>query len=78
MFYFSALTQMTMDQQFHSVTYFDANAADVGLLAAHVGKQDILGLQVTVDDSFAVEDAHSSSNLLEENPQSFFSQSPLS
>lgn len=61
-----------------AVTYFDANATDGGLLAAHIRQQDILGLQVTVDDSFAVEDAHGGSNLLKENPQCFFSQGPLS
>lgn len=54
---------------FNSVTYFDADATDVGLLAACIRQQDVLRFQVTVDDSFAVEYAHGSSNLLEENSQ---------
>lgn len=60
------------------ITYFDADATDVGLLATSIRQQDVLGLQVTVDDSFAVEDAHGGSDLLEENPQCVFSQRPLS
>lgn len=61
----------------NSVTYFDADATDVGLLASHIRQQDVLGFQVTVDDAFAVEDAHGSSNLLEKNSQCVFSQRPL-
>ena len=60
-----------------SFTYFDADATDVGPLTARVRQQDVLWFQVTVDDSFAAEDAHSRSNLLEENPQGVFSQSPF-
>lgn len=43
-----------------SVTYFDADAADIGLLAACIRQKDVLGFQVTVYDSLAVEDAHGS------------------
>lgn len=60
------------------VTYFDANAADVGLLAPSVRQQDVLGLQVAVDDAFAVEDAHGCGDLLEENSQRVLPQRPLS
>lgn len=59
-------------------TYFDANAADVGLLASSVRQQDVLGLQVAVDDAFAVEDAHGGGDLLEENPQRVLPQRPFS
>lgn len=61
-----------------SITYFDADATDVGLLAAQVRQQDVLRFQVAVDDAFAVEDAHGSSNLLQENPQCVLSQCALS
>lgn len=60
------------------LTYFDANAADVGLLASGVGQQDVLRFQVAVDDAFAVEDAHGSGDLLEENSQRVLSQRPFS
>lgn len=60
-----------------SVTYFDADAVDAGLLAARVRQQDVLRLEVAVDDPFAVEDAHSRRYLLEEHSQRVFSQGPL-
>lgn len=60
------------------LTDFDANAADVGLLASGVRQQDVLRFQVAVDDAFAVEDAHGSSDLLEENSQRVLSQRPFS
>lgn len=62
---------------FPSLTYFDADATDVGLLAAGVRQQDVLRLQVAVDDSFAVEDAHGRSYLLEEDSQRVLPQRPL-
>lgn len=62
---------------FPSLTYFDSDATDVGLFAPCVRQQDILRLQVTVDDSFVVEDAHGSSDLLQEHPQCLFSQGSL-
>ena len=58
-------------------TYFDAGATDAGLLAAHIGEQDVLRLEVAVDDSFAVEDAHGGRYLLQEHPQRVLSQRPL-
>lgn len=60
------------------VTDFDANATDVGLLASGVRQQDVLRFQVAVDDAFAVEDAHGSGDLLEENSQRVLSQRPFS
>lgn len=60
------------------LTYFDADAANVGLLATCVRQQNVLGLQISVDDAFAVEDAHGSSDLLEEDPQRVLSERPLS
>ena len=60
-----------------AVTYFDADAADAGLPAAHVGQQNVLGLEVAVDDPLAVQDAHGGCNLLQEDPQGVFSQGPL-
>lgn len=68
---------MTILFYFPPLTYFDADAADVGLLAASVRQQDVLRLQVAVDDSFAVEDAHGRSYLLEEDSQRVLPQRPL-
>lgn len=60
------------------LTYFDANATDVGLLASGIRQQDVLRFQVAVDDAFAVEDAHGCGDLLEENSQRVLSQRPFS
>lgn len=46
------------------VTYFDADAVQAGLLAPHVGQQDVLRLEIPVDDALAVEDAHGGGDVL--------------
>lgn len=85
---FTATSRLASKQSIHASTppprndldrtYFNANSADVGLLASSVRQQDVLGFQVAVDDAFAVEDAHGRGYLLEENPQRVLPQRPFS
>lgn len=60
------------------VTNFNANATDAGFLPARVGQEDVLGFEVSVDDTLAVEDTHGCCYLLEKDPQSVLPQSALS
>lgn len=62
----------------YPITNFNADATDAGFLAASVGQEDVLGFEVSVDDTLVVEDAHGCCDLLEKYPQGLLPQSALS
>lgn len=62
----------------YPITNFNANATDAGFLAAGVGQEDVLGFEVSVDDTLAIENTHGCCYLLKEDPQGVLSQSALS
>lgn len=64
--------------QAYPITNFNADATDAGFLAASVGQEDVLGFEVSVDDTLAVEDTHGCCYLLEKHPQGVLPQSALS
>jgi len=56
----------------HRLTYLDAGVVGVGLSACRMGQQDVLGFQVSVDDSFGLKDPHGPSDLLQEYSDGVF------
>ena len=61
----------------YTPTYLDADVAGAGPAAGVVGQQDVLWLQVSVDDAFASEHAHSPRNLLQEDANGVLSEGAL-
>lgn len=62
----------------YPITNFNSNATDAGFLAACVGQENVLGFEVTVDDTLVVENTHGCCDLHEEDPQCVLPQSTLS
>lgn len=58
-------------------TDLDAGVVAVRLATRQVGQQDVLRFQVSVDDSFGLEDAHGPCDLLQENPNGVLAQCPF-
>lgn len=59
-----------------TLTDLDADVVGVGFLASRKGKENILRLQVSMDDPFAVQDLHGTSNLLEKEPDRVLTEGP--
>lgn len=62
----------------YPITNFNADATDAGFLAAGVGQEDVLGFEVSVDDTLAIKDTHGGCYLLEKHPQGVLPQNTLS
>lgn len=57
-----------------SPTNLDTDVVGVSTAAPRVGQQDVLGLQVSVDDAFAVQQPHGACDLLQEEPDGVLAQ----
>lgn len=56
------------------LTNLDSDVTGVGTATPGIGQQNVLGLQITMDDALAVQQLHSTSDLLQEQPDCIFTQ----